>query len=362
MIFLRFVFRCIFFTGIIFQFSQPAASQDFLDLEKPLALCRQLTFENEGTYKLASDNDENIFLFKEDGFARAFNSKTGKEIWRFSFGGTLKSNPTISGQRVFALFSNVNNAKSKLKAINKENGIVEWEFEIPIEVSSELLIHEGRIYLASAENQILSLEKNTGNIAWTRKIPGTFRSLKIGSNGTIISLGDNLTIISAENGDILQQIPSDATISAVLFTERSIILGNAKGKITALDLASKKKNWDFTTGGKISSIIETSKGLLISSFDNFIYFFEQGGSGILWKERTLSRNVISPVPFRDFVLITNFGLNMSEIYSLSNGRPLNRIVIEPDNLFLEKPFVSENGIVYPTLRGVYIFKNKENCG
>ena len=125
----------------------------------------------------------------------------------------------------------------------------------------------------------------------------------------------------------------------------------------SIDFENSKKNWDFTTGGKISHIIETPEGILVLSLDNFIYSFAKDSSKLDWKVRSPGRNIIFPVIIENSAIITNLGTNISNIYDLNSGRLRNKITIEDNNQFLEKPIITNNMIVYPTLQGLYVFKS-----
>jgi hypothetical protein len=57
----------------------------------------------------------------------------------------------------------------------------------------------------------------------------------------------------------------------------------------------KTPEWKLRNGAEISSVTPTAEGLLISSFDNFIYLISENGGKPLWKKRLSGRITAAPL-------------------------------------------------------------------
>ena len=148
---------------------QNARAQSEISLENPFIKCWQINSINGGEYKSASDNENNIYLFSNNGSIQAFDLELKKEFWNFDIGGKFQVTPQIFDNKIYTVTSNFEK-NTKIRVLNKSNGIVEWEAEVPITLVSNIFINEQNIILTNSENFIIALDRNLKRVNWTTQV------------------------------------------------------------------------------------------------------------------------------------------------------------------------------------------------
>ncbi len=155
--------------------------------------------------------------------------------------------------------------------------------------------------------RILSVNKISGGANWTTE---TGESLAVGhvvkssfTHSRIYTPGklNNILEISATDGKITRTIQTNFSYAFIYIGDEEdnlLILGDKKGEISARDIRSGKKVWKLRTGGEISSIVSSQRGLLISSYDNFLYMVSTLDGRIIWKRRMEGRSTGNPLGYK----------------------------------------------------------------
>ncbi len=167
---------------------------------KKVAWQSNTTSEVLATPKL---NDDMVFIHTMDGGLSALSLLDGRQLWRFtqhlpSLMLRKAGSPVVGSDQIVAGFSN-----GKLVGIRKQDGMVQWTQEIShpkgttdlqrmIDISADLVTHNGRVYVASYQGNVVSLDPSNGHIQWQHAIP---------SYAGLVADGDYM-YIAATNGDI----------------------------------------------------------------------------------------------------------------------------------------------------------------
>jgi outer membrane protein assembly factor BamB len=144
-----------------------------------------------------------VVIKSTDGTLRALSSQSGQERWSYQQtepGLILRgsSTPLLQGNSLFAGFANGNLAK-----INLNNGQVSWMRPIAtpeggfsiqrmIDIDANPIIHGHRLYAATYQGNIASLDWNSGSTLWSHAI----------SSYTGMAVDDQTVYISDAAGDV----------------------------------------------------------------------------------------------------------------------------------------------------------------
>jgi outer membrane protein assembly factor BamB len=144
--------------------------------------------------------------------------------------------------------------------------------------------------------------------------------------------------------------------------ENNFILGDGKGLLISYNKKLKTQDWKFRNGGEISEITFTRKGLIVTSFDNYIYLISETNGRLLWKKRLSGRLLDKPQVFGNHVIVAANGDSTAAVLELDGGKLVNRVILEKDNYFLGDSMRTGNSIVYATFKGILSFSGSDGGG
>ncbi len=120
---------------------------------------------------------------------------------------------------------------------------------------------------------------------------------------------------------------------------------------------NRKNFWKFRNGAQVSSITFTPKGLLLTSYDNFVYLVSTEKGKLIWKKRLAGRITVEPLVFDNFVAVSSLFDSEVFVLDLSNGKQVNQFSLTEESLLLNSPLLLENFLVYVTFKGLSIFSH-----
>lgn len=142
----------------------------------------------------------------------------------------------------------------------------------------------------------------------------------------------------------------------------NLFWGDSKGSVFALKNAgsnklskNNKNTWRFRNGASISHLTSTPNGLLVSSYDNFIYLISQNGGEIIWKKRFAGRIYSEPFIDGGYAIVMTTADSDASIIEMMTGKVVNKISLKDNNIFTNKPFKIGNQLLFPTMSGIFSF-------
>ena len=360
---------------------------DDLDLSLPLQNCWTYSFLNKSIQNIASDNEQNLYLSFTNGEIISVNTNSGDLIWKTDLGGKIISETHIDTKNIYLvstnhskIFSEPNadaamNANSKneikIRSLIKTTGLTSWEIKLPAASNRQsenvfLIGSSNDIIVIEKQGKIFRINKNSGQIIWQVEI-----NIELSTNPILVSdmiifgtFDKQIILFPLENKKISKIKTSSAP--NVLFTndfDRNIIWGDKKGFLNSANFAVEsekyfKKNWKFRNGGEISHIVKTKEGLLITSFDNFVYLISEKNGELIWKRRFSGRIAFEPLIDGKFAVINVVGDSSAYILENSGGKIVNKIYVENNNFFTAPALKIKNKIIFPTYRGLLSFSQK----
>ena len=164
-----------------------------------------------------------------NGELQAFKASTGTPLWSdmlvshrrnnsLSTIDTIKANPVIDGDKVFAVGYN-----SLLAAIELRTGTRIWEIELGS--TNQPLVAGNYLYVLTNNFELLAINKHNGKIIWNTSIPkGDDNDNKNGIFAAGPILVDNRLLVTTSNGYIFAVSPYTGEIISYVSTDEGIEL------------------------------------------------------------------------------------------------------------------------------------------
>ena len=369
-------------------FLQPTIKKDF-----PGQSCYQFPLPvGLEMVQIESDNIQNIPLIRNFKFLESINLVSGKVNWSFDAGGTISRRNLVNSEFTFLANkgkkknSNSNNGSDNkliFRSISNYSGLVVWQTETDGEFtlnstdksqSYQISLYDLKDSLLVYSNGcFIRVNKTDGQMIWKKCIEHNLansnnvndrtnpdvNSFILDISGSILAFSDrkHIYLLKLQTGEIISKTSTEVEITAIVSTNRSnVIYGTKRGLIRALDTDSKKSFWSIKIGGEISGIIKTDKGLLVSSFDNFIYMLDINKGHKIWKKRFSGRLTGKPSVNGNLAIVVGDRRN-SYFLDLSDGKILRQISLTEDESFLQTHgFINEYSFL-STDKRILVFRN-----
>jgi outer membrane protein assembly factor BamB len=108
-----------------------------------------------------------VYVGANDGNLRAFNAKTGKELWAVDTGAEILAEPLVDAEKVYSA-----NGMGVLSACTKAGKKV-WSFTAGDAVYSSPVMADGKVIFGCNDGWLYAVDATTGKLAWVNK-DGTY--------------------------------------------------------------------------------------------------------------------------------------------------------------------------------------------
>ncbi len=335
---------------------------EVVDWTLPFNGCHKLISDKKNIEDVASDNELNLYLITSNGLMQSVNSKNFKSNWEIDLGSKVISNTVIGEKSVYIASKSVEVATGTvLRSVSKLTGVTLWQ--ISIEATDEIyLSRNDQILFVFSPIYIISIDIKNGQRNW--KILQNSSMNLLSKNGLVDILEknekENIEIAILRKREIFELNRVDnQTVTEVLESKNSFIIGDKLGNIYSLSKSGTKKFWNRKTGGEITSIsyIYDNK-VLISSLDNFLYLFSIGDGSLIWKRRLPYRITIKPLIKGSIALIVSSGSQTLFLIDLQKGKTVNQISLTGTSYFAGNVLMINEFIVIETNGGIIAFSQK----
>ncbi|QDU10659.1 PQQ-binding-like beta-propeller repeat protein [Gimesia aquarii] len=203
----------------------------------------------------------NLYALASSGIITAFNNETGKKLWATQLGrGDAITYPPVSNSKYVFITVGM-----KLYSINRLNGEIDWELQLPNSASTSPTVDEDSIYVGTLKGRMfawdlkkldeLSSESKLpawrdGAIRWTYQTGAAIRTPPVATNRTLIfaSQDGSLYSVTLTERQLAFQFETDAPISANLAEfENSIFLASEDQNLYCLNIANGIVRWRIRT-------------------------------------------------------------------------------------------------------------------
>lgn len=260
-----------------------------------------------------------VYFADTQGRVHAVNAYTGLDIWGpiSSAKGrsfvSFEASPLVVGETLYvATRFNKWGSKSKLWALNKRTGTPKWSVQLGVKKNSKIAASpayaNGRVYIASYDGYVFSVNAAKGKIVWRKKIGKIFYGTPTVTGGKIF-LGDRgsgiMYCLKAANGKIQWKKRLGASIySSPAVVDGRVFIGSGK-RMMALKASTGAVVWTKKTKGKILGSASVLKGVVyISDFAKRTYGFSAKTGKQRW---TFKDGRYSPITAsRGMILLTGW--------------------------------------------------------
>jgi outer membrane protein assembly factor BamB len=371
LVFGLFILDIFFFNSVAWtQTNSSANLAAAINFDKPLQLCYQNRADKISTAKTASDNEVGLFVAYQNGKIEKISLEKKLTAWISNLGGEIISDITFEHGKVYLItkISSANSAKEKngeksindyfLWSINAETGITFWQFPFASGGSVHLNILETKLLLTSNNETIIAIRKFDGQKIFEKHIGLTLTAAPVFSDNKIYIPTDENTIvvITADTGEIISKIRTFQTPATIVAANaEKLYWGENAGKVNLVRLSDKSRVWSVRQGGEVASLDLITNGILISSFDNFIYLISLQKGKKIWKRRLAGRISVKPLITGNFGVFVTAVDNSVVILDLRDGKIVNQIPLGDKGFILSTPQIVHNLLTFPTTKGIFAF-------
>ena len=261
-------------------------------------------------------NQENIFLFSEEGNVFALNL-FGKEVWTNNFDEQISSGLGYGFKSLFFATEN-----GKIVSIDAESGNKLWESNVNGEVLSSPSTNGVIVAVQTSNGKITALDFNDGSFKWEYQSTVSPLSLR-GTSKPVFDKGfifvgfgnGNLVKIESRSGVVQWEVP--VTVSqGVSEIERMIdidadpvIAQNGlayavtyQGDLSAIDIEQGRTLWRNPTSST-KNIIHTKNTTFIIDSSDTVKSYDGVKGDILWVLEDLKlRQLTSPKKYKNYLI------------------------------------------------------------
>lgn len=287
----------------------------------------------------------------------ALDPTQGSLIWTADLGGEIISSIESTEQKLFVATHAKSDAveeQNYLNSISLETGITLWRIKIGGTGKIYVAATPTSVIAAAESGEIAGYRADNGTLLWQFRVEGGVTAPIYHFDGKALIAGGSgrASIVNAETGEAGASDKLTTVAKAVYFDDLGLVIGDARGEITALK--SAKRVWRLRGGGQIAAITALNSGTLgISSYDNFIYILARVNGHIIWKKRMAGRAVgVLDLGNGNLLLADSEG-GPEKIVSIENGRTISQIKLpdQPNGLNLATKYfgtlaLTANGSVY----------------
>ena len=335
--------------------STPKPGEAFLPFKK----CWEYPVENIGRLSVSVSNGT-VYVAEAEGRVRALNVRSGTVTWVTDLGGTVSALYAVPNIGV-AAFTTVaaGSKRSTLRLLNAGSGLV--RYSMVIDIGADIwLTSDGSVLMISDPNgTIVALNLQDGTVIWQIKLPEGISAAPANFNGNLVVATDDnkLNIFVAADGNRISTIPTDRSVKALWIRENGMIVaGDDRGRVTNYRDNSGAVWWKFKSGARVGTISETDEGLLIGSYDNFLYLVSKYTGDVKWKRRLDGRILFRPAVIGNRIIAASSTEETAQVIELETGKAIDRVAFGENRSMLMQPYISERStLIFAIVDGLMAF-------
>ena len=280
--------------------------------------------------------------------------------WKIENPVNAESSPAVSDGLIF-----INRGGGNLSALNATTGEEQWVFT-PNRIAysqdfDPIIAQDGFVYAGYYTTvnrgglgvyRLYALDSQYGLERWIYMTKETStRDLEIHNDTIFVGgfsrfwgiLSSDIYVLNAITGEELMQSTETGQVSSLAEDENIIFASNNSGVLYALDAATGKTIWKFTTADVSKSHPAISNGLVyVGSLDHNLYALDRMTGTVVWKFETNDQIWSGPAVSKGIVYV---GSNDHNLYAINATTGTKQWEFNTGDQIWSSPVVSE-GVVY----------------
>jgi outer membrane protein assembly factor BamB len=208
-----------------------------------------------------------VYFGSGDSNIYALNAGTGELKWKFHTGDVVHASPAISGGTLF-----VGSWDSYFYAIDATSGKELWRFKTgedpdihnQVGIQSSAAVADGVVYFGCRDSNLYALDAMTGKKRWSFSTkPSWVISSPAILNGKVYFATSDSALFYGLDAATGRQITllrfKFPFFSSPAIAGNTLYIGSHDGKLTAVDLTTQRRAWDFQTDASRQKLAAFSK-------------------------------------------------------------------------------------------------------
>lgn len=272
--------------------------------------------------------DGAVYVGSVNGFLTAVDLATGKERWRYKTPQDVEeSSPAVANGTVY-----VGDLSGMFHAVDTATGKARWTFKTGSEIkSSPVPFTEGgvdKVLIGSYDQSLYCLNAKTGAVLWTFKINGPVHATPSLANGVAYLTGCDEVFygVRTSDGKEVQHIRSGAyTGASPALSEKMAFFGTFNNDVLAVNLTTKRIVWRYEHPVRhfpfYASAAVTPRVVIVGGRDKVVHALNPATGKEVWSFTTKARVESSAAVSGDRVYVgSNDGLFY--VLDLATGKKL----------------------------------------
>jgi len=336
-------------------------------LAQPLTV--RWRYPTSGTLNLTPAADsERIYLPLAGGSIVSLSASEGQLYWKSEVGGEFSASPTADDRALYVASETTDTegekrrATGSLRALGREAGVTLWLKTLPVPIRGSLAMSDEKIFAGTSDGGFYSIDKATGNVAWFVQLGSALNcSPVISKHGVFVGSEDG-TLISLEesSGKVRWRYSTGGPVRGpVAVTNDMVYFGSGDGYVYAVGEADGHLHWRSRTGAGVQAVKSVARGLLVASFDNFVYLLSFQRGKRLWKRQLPGRISAQPVTAEDGALFTPISSDAGVVLALRDGKQVNSLPTGEGSNTAASPLVVADIVFLTTDQGLLAFSRPD---
>ena len=209
----------------------------------------------------------NVYFGSGDGNIYALDAATGNIKWRFHTGDVVHASPAISGGTLF-----IGSWDSYFYAIDAASGKEKWRFKTGVDpdihnqvgIQSSAAVADGTVYFGCRDSNLYALDAVTGKKRWSfsTKSSWVISSPAVLKGRVYFATSDTALFYALDAGsgkEIFSLKFHFPFFSSPAIAGNTLYVGSQDGKLTAINLVTQTRAWDFQTDASRQRLAAFSK-------------------------------------------------------------------------------------------------------
>ncbi len=216
-----------------------------------------------------------LLIGSYDGHLYALDAASGKQLWRFETEGPVHATPAVRDGVVF-----IAGCDESFRGISLAGGKELFKVPAGSNTASSPLVEGDRAYFGTFNSEVMAFDIKARKIVWRYQNPERqfpyYSSAALAGGRVIIGSRDKLLhAIEAASGKAAWTFTTRARVdSSPAVAGGRVYVGSSDGRFYVLDAATGQKQWEFEAGSALTASPAIAGGrVVIGSTDGVIYCF-----------------------------------------------------------------------------------------